>query len=428
MQILPTIAAPSAYTTRARTARTEPVSATQSIWAKRLNIMLQRAWSSGWAAEPLLDPDAILAAGQRGIGAAAFADRFDWLDRLDDLTAALHATAKLNALGRTIAFGQLARVVRHRTKLEKLWQHRPEILDTPLLPPVIVLGHMRSGTTRMQRMLATDSRFAATRFCDSWFPLPPRGVDLRPAKAWAALQLTGLINPGFAAIHPTAPRAVDEEIGWLSLGLSTTPFDAQWRIPSFAAANRWRDPEPVYRLLKRIKQTHQWRRKGPLRPWVLKVPQFMDDLDALLRVFPDARLVHVMRDPAAVVASSCSLVANQMAVHSDSVDPAAIGSDWLDRTARRDHAARTRLERQDVPVTAINYVRMDRDWRSAMREVYRMLRLPLPDTVIDRMERQAVLHSRPTSHQYKLEDYGLTPAQVRERLGLQPTISSGLKK
>ena len=67
------------------------------------------------------------------------------------------------------------------------------------------------------------------------------------------------------------------------------------------------------------------RRDDDRRPWVLKTPQHMLDLPALLRVFPDARIIFTHRDPQAVVGSSCSLVRNQMVIHSDNVDAREIG-------------------------------------------------------------------------------------------------------
>lgn len=384
-----------------------PVSGLARI--RRLNSLLKLSWQRGWTSLPTLEADEILHAGTAGFSPLKFADYTEWTERLHSLTYALRHEARLNPLGRTIAYGQLVRMVRQRMKLELLWQRNPEILDMPVAPPIIVVGHMRAGTTRMQRMLASDHRLSATRFCDSWHPMPPRGLDWRPIKSWAVLQLMGLMNPQFTSIHPTSPTAVDEEIGWLGLGFSSTPFDAQWHIPSFVTANNERDASSTYRLLKWLIQTQIWHERGAARPRVLKVPQFMEDIDALLTIFPDARIVHVTRDPLAVVASSCSLVTNQRTIQSDDVDMNEIGREWLIRTVRREGIARQRIATHAYPVVEIGYEQMEGDWRGAMTTVYASLELSIDATILDRMERFRS-HSGPKHkrHNYRLEDFGLT--------------------
>lgn len=380
---------------------------------QRLNRLLELAWDRGWSSRPILDANEIFRAGTAGATPLKFVDHAEWTERLESLTSALRDEARLNPLGLTIAYGQLVRLVRQRMKLELLWQKHPEILQLPVPPPIIVLGHMRAGTTRMQRMLASDDRFSATRFCDSWHPMPPRGVDWRPAKAWAVLQLIGLLNPQFASIHPTSATATDEEIGWLGLGFSNTPFDAQWHIPSFVAANNRMDASSTYRLIKLLIQTQQWHERGRARPRVLKVPQFMEDIDALLSVFPEARILHVTRDPLAVVASSCSLVANQRALQSDDVDLAEIGREWLNRTVEREVIAGDRLASHNFPVAKISYDEMEGDWRTAMTRVYNDLGLSGKDNVFNGMERfQSNPKTRHGRHHYRLEDFGLTARMV----------------
>jgi hypothetical protein len=385
----------------------------RSAWVERASALLATSWERGWSQKPRLDVKAVLGDGLKGLPRIDFAEREEWVARLDGLLQAITDEARLNALGRTIAFGQLVRMVRQRTKLELLWQRHPEILHIPVPPPVIVLGHMRSGTTRMQRMLASDPKFCATRFCDSWFPLPPGGPDLRPAKAWAALCATRLLNPQFSAIHPTSPTAPDEEIGWLGLDFASTPYDAQWRIPSFVASNQMRDTQPTCRLLMRLLQTYQWRNPDDVRPRILKVPQFMEDIDALLSVFPEASIVRVTRDPPSLVASSCSLVANQRTVQSDKVDLSEIGAEWLARTLKREAIANTRVARHGLAYAEVGYREMEADWRAAMKAVYRSLGMRLDDETLSRMGRERIKPNAAASpHRYRLADFGLAADSV----------------
>ena len=378
-----------------------------------INRLLDTAWRNGVLSRPKLDAKAIYAAGSQRLPHVAFTGRRDWLDRLRELTDALRSEARLNPLGRCIAYGQLVRNVRQRLLLEQLWQDRPEILTMRLPPPVIVLGHMRSGTTRMQRMLACDPRFAATRFCDSWCPVPPEGRDWRPMKAAMALKAIALFNPRFRSIHPTTATATDEEIGWLGLDWSPTPHNAQWHIPSFVAAQQTRSARSNYVLLRQILQTWHWHHSERIRPHILKVPQYMEDIGALLAMFPDAKIVRVTRDLPAVVASSCSLVANQRAVQSDHVDLHALGREWLERTRWREQVVTEKLAQHKGIVATVDFADMDRDWRRSMRGIYRTLSLGLPEAVLAAMGRHARLEKKDrNAHHYQLADFGLTADSI----------------
>ena len=84
--------------------------------------------------------------------------------------------------------------------------------------------------------------------------------------------------------------------------------DAQWHVPSYAQWCEDEDPVPAYRHMANLLRLIGWsQQESSLRPWILKTPQHMLDLPALLEVFPDARLIFTHRDPKQFVASAASL-------------------------------------------------------------------------------------------------------------------------
>src|SRR3546814_12537697 len=115
-----------------------------------------------------------------------------------------------------------------------------------------------------------------------------------------------------------------------------------------------------------------WMRgQDPAKPWLLKTPQQMLDLPALLRVCPDARIIFTHRDPAAVVGSSCSLAWNQMCLQSDYVDPRWIGREWLRKTELK--ISRMSGARQGLPAGRMIDVRSEEhtsELQSLMRISY----------------------------------------------------------
>lgn len=344
----------------------------------RVNGWLETAWRKGWSSRPSLDPADLWAKALRSAPAAGefggrcAEDAADFRLRLEQLCASLQAEAQLNPLGLTMAHGQLVRAVRLRLQLGALWQVRPDLLETPLAPPIIVIGQMRSGTTRLHRLLAADPAHAATRFCDSWLPLPRR-PDTRPLWSGMSLIAARLLDPWLDSIHPFGVTRPDEELGWLAGALNHCAYEAQWRVPSFTAFSEARDPAPVYREFARVLATDAAWHGNASRPRVLKVPQFSEDLSALLAQFPDARIVRTQRDANDTLASAVSLVANQMTIQSDLVDCMWIEEECTRKMALREARMNAMLADFAGPLAEVDFAALDADWEGEMARVYTAL-------------------------------------------------------
>ncbi|MBY9064046.1 sulfotransferase [Sphingomonas yunnanensis] len=375
---------------------------------------LRRLWAAGWAEMPSLDPAVLVAKAARRAGVGPDEDRVGWRHRLALLCDDLEGPARLSSLGRTIAHGQLVGALATRFRAHALWQRHPEIAAQPIAAPVIVVGQMRSGSTRVQRLLACDPRLTYTRFYEGWHPVGAAAarLDSRRMKGRLGLACAHVLNPGFAAIHPTSLDAADEEIGLHNVSVFGAAFEAQWRVPGFTAAVEQGDAAPVYAEFRQLLQMIRWQRREPCaRPWLLKVPQFAQDLPSLLGAFPDARLIHLRRDTDAVVASSASLVCNQMRLQSHHVDPSWIGAEWRRKVALRATRTAAARVRADVPQLDLGYDDMGADWLGEMRRVYRLLDLPLTPGVSAAMRAYiaASAPGRRAAHRYDPLAYGLAP-------------------
>ena len=370
-----------------------------------------------------LEVDALCALARKQTGLHDFGDLW-FLQPLSILVEALKREAALNPIGRFAATGQFLKVMRERLWAQYWFECESSILAEPLASPVIVVGPMRSGTTRLHRLLAADDRFEHLRFFETVCPVPAPGFspgdrDRRPRQAGRLLSTVHHLNPQTAVIHPTGPFEPEEELGLLVASAWGMKHEAQWRVPSYGrwAANA--DATPAYQHVARLLRLVRWARGGASRkPWVLKTPQHMLDLPALLRVFPDARLIFIHRDPERVVGSSCSLVWNQMTIHSDAADPHWIGQHWLQKT--RLQIDRMLAARSDIPSAQridVLYRDMDADWQGVMQRVYDFLgmdmtpALPGMRAYLDRASSQ----HRWQHHRYDLSAFGLDSATVRGR-------------
>lgn len=382
----------------------------------------------GAIAPARLDRAHLLERAVAATGLEDFGDR--WFERpLDVLLDSLRSEARLNDVGSLAAEKQFHHVLRDRLYTQMWFDSHPEILARPIPHPVVIVGPMRSGTTRLHRLLAADRRFAYLRSFETISPVPRpgfedvvsgHGSDFRPKLASRIMKVAHLANPRTLSIHPTGPFEPEEELGLLVASLWGMKHDAQWTVPSYARWCEGEDATPAYRHMADLLRLIGWsQQESSLRPWILKTPQHMLDLPALLRVFPDARLIFTHRDPRQIVGSAASLAWNQTILYSDHVDPVAVGREWLRKTAlmiERMTAARRAISPDRM--IDVQYDDMDRDWRGTMTRVYRFLGLDMrsAEPGMERyVERSRALKRRP--HRYNLEEFGLTEGEVFERLG-----------
>jgi hypothetical protein len=418
-----------------RTGATEglsPASHFRPLHLKFLMRSLRSAWSSGILPPADLCPDRLRGLAEKDSGLTADTQDRTFFDRqLAVLLPALHHEARLTDFGRLVSHGSLLKVMKERLWLDALLAEFPEIDRIELAPPILVVGSMRSGTTRMQRLLAADPAHQALRLFEAQCPVPsPRAraarllgrPDPRIAQVGRALKLLSSINPAILDVHPTGPLEIDEELGLLEQSLSSAMIEAQRRVPSFARHCEAVDQTPAYQRLHRLLKLRTWfEGADPAIPYVLKTPQHMQDIAALHTVFPASPMIFLHRDPVQLVGSGASLAWNQMVIQSDHVDPHWVGREWL-------HKTRLRLElvsnaRATIPAHLqfdLGFEDVNADWRGAVSRTYAFLDAELTPTAKRAQEAYVARASAEHGyhrHRYRLEQFGLNPHAVREELG-----------
>ena len=396
----------------------------RTLFIDLANAAMHVARRTGLAKTPVLEKQNLLEEACDFTGLSDFGGR--WFEGpLDVLLEALASEARLNASGEWTARAQFLKVLHDRLWAQQWFTRHPEILARPLPKPVIVVGPMRSGTTRMHRLLSSDHRFTHLRSFETISPVPrPEfthgGRDSRITLAERVCKVAKLANPRTLTIHPTGPLEPEEELGLLVNSMWGMKHEAQWYVPSYGRWCEEQDATPAYEQMARLLKLVGWSQQASsLRPWILKTPQHMLDLPVLLKVFPDARLIFTHRDPLAVVGSAASLAWNQTIIYSDHADPAKIGEEWLCKT--RLQIERMRAARDEIPsqrMIDIHYEDMERDWPASMERVYEFLDFDI-EPALPAMEayqrRTSALKRRP--HEYSLEEFGLTEDRVFEGLG-----------
>ncbi len=336
-------------------------------------------------------------------------------------------SAPLNDLGRMIMRGTLLRSLSQRLRAQYWFTTHPEILNEPLAPPIVVVGMMRSGTTLLQRVLASDPRLACAYGWEVGEPSPrpgwdPTVEDPRIADAEAREEQMRTFATELFAIHPTYVHEAEEEIVFLADAFLSHIPEASCAVPLYRSWVDTQDFAPAYRWLRQMLQLLQWqkRRRGETpRPFVLKTPSHLGYLEVLLAEFPGAHVVHTHRDPVDVIPSGASLNTTLWRTHCDAVDPHEVGRQWLDRmgwACDRAVAARSRIPADQVTdVTFTDAVADPIGTAAAVLDAIDLELTPAAEAAMAAWIAQDRKRETLPVHRYQATDFGLTAEQIRER-------------
>ena len=376
-------------------------------------------------AKTRLDEDSLLSAARQQTGLEEFGDE-RFLEPMRLLLNSLENEAELNPLGRFMNRMSIVRLLKNRLYVQDLITRHPEILEREIRAPVVVVGLARSGTTRLHRLLAADERFLHLKAWESVNPAPlPASFtttpDPRITSIEEGLKAVLYMSPQIASVHPLGAHEVEEEVGLIQHGFSSQLFEIQAKVPSFAEWLMTHSQLDAYEYMLTLLKVVSWFRKDPPdKTWVLKTPQHMQDLDSLMNVFPDARLVCSHRDPVKAVGSACSMTWNSIVRDTDTVSPQAVGEDWLEKTERM--LKKTQQVRKEmVPQTNqydVLYADIGGDWQKAVAGIYNFLQRDFCDKAKTDMQQwiDSNKQHKHGQHKYQLEDFGLNSSQVDERL------------
>lgn len=339
------------------------------------------------------------------------------------LCASLRDEVDLNAAGRENAYRRLMNILVTRLRLEALWQKHPEILALPVRAPIFIVGLPRSGTTFLQWMLARDRTLRHAPFWELMFPLPFGDADApvaqpdpRIAAARAALDKLHETAPEMVKMHQLEAEEPEEEIALLSLGFSSMAFEWSFAVPSYVDYYRNTDHTAGYAYFRKVLQTLQWLRGG--EQWVLKAPMHMENLQALLAVFPDAVIVQTHRDPATTTVSLSSLTCYGIRNYFDHPNPLLVGRNMSAIIERLLHGI-CRDRRDDDPrFVDIHFRELMKEPIAAVRRIYAAAGKALAADDEQRMREWIAASPRDKhgGHDYAAEDFGIDLEERRRAL------------
>jgi len=378
-----------------------------------------------------LDSEAIHRQAAADLGLDDFGPR-DYLERLDLLLGGYRDLPGLTPTGQVNLFFQMVQLLKNRLLLTDLLRRHPEIPDVELIPPLVIAGLPRSGTTHLQHLLAATGRFRVLPYWESLepFTIPvERGVlpDPRWQRCDQSMTVMHACVPRLVLMHEIdTPDHIHEEIALLANDFSTMYFETMGDIPAWREYYRAHDQEPHYAYLRLQLQAVQYeegqhqegQHQGAGRRWLLKSPQHLEQLTVLDRVFPGATIVITHRDPVHIATSMATMIAYADRMFRHPVDPHRVGAVWAERLGLMlDDLVRDRDLLTQTAATDLRFDDFLADQIGAVEKIMALAGEKFTDDA--RAGVAGYLESHTRGHlgrvAYRPEQVGHDPAELRER-------------
>lgn len=312
----------------------------------------------------------------------------------------------------------------------------PALWRQQVTRPVFIVGHARSGTTLVHRLLAADGdSFSYFLYWEMFFP------SLLQKRI---IQVIGYIDEKWLgrALNKRLVAWDDKTFGpyrqMHDMSLWNSEED-QFVMRGAFVTQQWSMDIPMMDVIdifhvdqmptpKRQRWLHHYREcikrqlllHGGDKIHLSKNPVMSGWVGALIEAFPDARIVVMMRDPAQCIPSVLKLV-----------ELTWKGKGWQRPDYERSlqmlidvsfesfrHPAKVLSDHPATPQVVVDYRELTGQPRATVQQIFNALGLPLTDSYDRFLQLQEDTEkSHKTDFRYSMEDYGLTRERMEAELG-----------
>jgi hypothetical protein len=384
-----------------------------------LNVMPQALAKKAFA----LDEGQLLARARRETGLDDFGDE-DFLVPLRLLLQDFRERNHFTPMGRITVKTILHQQLCARLCLEASIKRQPGITQQNIDRPLIIAGLPRTGTTHLHNLL---SKHGGLQYLPLWQTLhpapPPAGKrDKRRQVTDFSMAMTRYILPLLMRMHEMETDQPHEELTVCALCYRSFFFEGCFEVPRYRQWYAGNSHETGYAYLRQTLQILQAERmpgnNDPGVRWVLKSPQHVDQLDTILNVFPDAKLILTHRDPLRAVVSMITMMSYASRQVYQPVRLREQAREWVDRLEQM--LRRSQAQARHIPASSILNIHFNEfmlDPALTVRQICEFAELDLDAAS------EAAVHAYLQSNtrdrfgriDYRFEDLGLDEGEIRER-------------
>lgn len=389
----------------------------QPQWFTLLNKLWLKTYPLG--TKSVLSKESLMQAARKATGLNDFGTDF-WEEPLEVMLKSINEEANLHPIGQFITRQRIINLLSVRLRAEDYFKKYPEILEQELYPCMVIVGLQRTGTTKLQRLLASDPD---NRSILSWEALNPAPIkeDIETGKERIKIAKTSVkalqyMSPGFFAIHPIEFEAPEEDVLLLDVSFLSTTTEATMNVPAYAAWLEQTDQSPAYAYMVKLLKLLQWQRPG--KRWVLKTPHHLEFLPLAKKHFGDVQFIWTHRNVNECIPSFLSMVSYSRILFSEDVDQEVVARQWVRKNG---HMLSKALEYRSTEkgksnFTDVSYKELVKDTMKVLQRIYQDQGLEVSDELLATFE--ASNHQNPKGkygkHEYNLSEFGIDEDYLKQ--------------
>jgi len=301
--------------------------------------------------------------------------------------------------------------------------------------PVFLVGHARSGTTLLHRLMSRDGdRFSSFLLYELYFPSLLQKKTIRALARLDRAQLGGFFE---RRVQAWEKRRYGKTQDMHAMGL-TQPEEDDFLFYWSCASGTWmlklpamgeidfyhldREPERRRRRVQRFYADcirRQLYLNGTDRIHLCKAPHFAGRVASLIESFPDARIVVTMRNPNETIPSLLKLmkVGYQLRGWDEPRMARSLGVLAAQAFHTYKHPLEVLAKHPETRHAIVDYRELVAEPKRTVAEVYEALGIPLTPgfaAVLDGEQARAKKHE--TGHSYSLAEFGLDADAIEHEL------------
>lgn len=308
----------------------------------------------------------------------------------------------------------------------------PALRRTSVSRPVFVIGHARSGTTYLHRMLANDPQFSYVLLWEMFFPSLIEKKMLRAVLRWdqrfggrLRKRIDALDERLFGrsqSVHESGLFAPEEDEFLLTLSCASGFWVVQYpyvdQLDFYYVDDRWptRKRQRVMQFYKECVR-RQLVLNGPGLTHLSKAPIHCGRVESLIETFPDARFVVPVRNPYETIPSFLKLMQFAWSARKRAEqDMQESFRAFVDSSYHYyQHPLDVLEAHPEVPSVIVDYRDLVTNPAGTMRRVYDELEIGM---VAEQEKALSAEKGREykSGHVYSLDEFGLEADEIRLRL------------